>query len=644
MLFKVFGIVVCLILGAIIGLNLSKNINNSILYSIFWLLYVITFLTISNLIAVSLFYGTLQSKRGPPGPRGAIGEAGEVGDQGVCQEGCQQLECSQRIETAFVEELNKLAKNPTPPIVLNNFMLKQKIKEICTSKQFNSIISVKGAESTINYIIDIWREWAKLLYTASGRKFVESVGGEENYKWDNNKNPFDIMEKYDIYHWKLNKLFKPIGIDICDDPKINPHLPKQEKPRLSLIMTNIYNWIYNDKGTGAKHDFSSWRAAPALNKETNQWHYPMGDIGVLYRKNENSGPKTIDGVVNDTLNNKSGPKKITALVAGDVKPPVRFELKWNDKGSGGKYDGSFWQPIAPHGYTCIGDVTHNSYQPPNTNIVRCIPDDCVEIVKDNTNFNGQYVWADRGSGAKKDGSVWQIKDSQTDGIGNKRGEENYNLIRTVNAFSGWHAPFYKIKDKCLVSSIPPKKNVEESDWIANTWHGEPERQEKYSIFKFLNLVPEGIIQNYNTNHKYYFVSTNKEANSYIIKYQNQFTKAIENLETLGKDKVWQNPDTNVDKIEQQWELIYTDDTNVNIRSKATKQYLGTYYQDSWKLIFKQYNKLDGNITKWKINKTTTGGRKIPQNQSPKKNTTNTNNTNTNNTITNKTTNTSNNKN
>ena len=614
MLFKAFGIVVCLILGAIIGLNLSKNINNSILYSIFWLLYIITFLTVSNLIAVSLFFNTLQTKKGPPGPRGPIGESGEVGSQGICQQGCQQLECSQRIEKAFVEELNKLAKNPSPPIVLNNFMLKQKIKEICTSTQFNSVIAVKGAESTINYIIDVWKEWAKLLYDASNRKFVESVGGEENFRWENStQNPFDIMEKYDIYHWKLNKLFKPIGIDICDDPNINPHLPKKEKPRLSLIYTNFYNWIYNDKGSGAKHDFSSWRAAPAFNKETEQWHYPMGDIGVLGRKNENSGPKIIDGVVNDTINTKSGPKKLTALVAGDVKPPVSFEKKWDDKGSGGKYDGSFWHPIGPNGYTCIGDVTHNNkYQPPNTNIIRCIPDDCIEVVSDNTNFNGQYVWADRGSGAKKDGSVWQIKDSVTDGIGNKRGEENYNLIRTVNAFSGWHAPFYKIKDKCLNSKVPDKKLAEPSDWTSHGWHGEPEQNEKYSIFKFLGLVPEGIIQNYNTNLKYYFVSANKDANSYIIKYQNQFTNAIENLETLGTEKVWQNPDTNSDKKEQLWELIYDDDKNVTIRSKSTKKYLGSYYLDSWKLIFKQYTKPEGNITKWKINKTTTGGKNITQ--------------------------------
>ena len=56
MLFKLFGIVVTVILGAIIGLRLSKDIDSTVLYTLFWILYVVTYLTLANVIAVTMFY------------------------------------------------------------------------------------------------------------------------------------------------------------------------------------------------------------------------------------------------------------------------------------------------------------------------------------------------------------------------------------------------------------------------------------------------------------------------------------------------------------------------------------------------------------------------------------------------------------
>jgi len=97
------------------------------------------------------------------------------------------------------------------------------------------LIPIEG-RSLINRYLDSLESYSPLT--------VHVVGG---FKFDK-YNPFDEIEKYDIYYWKTNKLFKPIGIDICDDPTINKSLPQQEKPRLYLVKSNKYKWIYNDNG------------------------------------------------------------------------------------------------------------------------------------------------------------------------------------------------------------------------------------------------------------------------------------------------------------------------------------------------------------------------------------------------------------
>ena len=39
-----------------------------------------------------------------------------------------------------------------------------------------------------------------------------------------------------------------------------------------------------------------------------------------------------------------------------LNPPEWFVCVWNDKGTGGKRDGSLWKAIPPHGWVALGDV------------------------------------------------------------------------------------------------------------------------------------------------------------------------------------------------------------------------------------------------------------------------------------------------
>lgn len=587
MLFKLFGIVVTMIVGTIIGLSLSKDIDNSVLYTLFWILYVITYLTFANVIAVSLFYDNLRTKTGPPGPRGTVGEAGEVGEEGVCSKGCQQMECAEELQNIFIAKINELAGNPHPPIkFLNSFMI-NKLKKICTSKQFQKTSEIKGAESVINYITNIIEEWAKLLYEAGGKEYIENVGAEDDYNWKNNKKPFDEITKYDIYYWNMNKLFKPIGVDVCDDPSINKNLPQKEKPQLFLVHTNIYDKISSGDG------YRVYRAKHMKNSKINLDMYPMGDVAVKSNDDVKSNNKSVDGI---TAPDGIGPQKMTSLIAGNVKPPAYFERK-----------GQFWQAKPPAGYICLGDTVTN-----DVNQYRCVPEECVDELSTDSNqtYNGAHIYS------SSKGSMWGMHGGDMGTNGNETSNKNYNLFRTTSGNEGHHEKFYKIKDICLNSALPPNKKNDNGDWVSNQWHGYPEKNpgyaHKYSIFNYLGIIPEGVILNYETKNKYYFVISGNEPNVYFIKYYDSARGKRGNFQIAGNNDVNVNLTTNNRVIKQLWSLEYNDPNHVRIRSKSNGKYLGLHYKDGYELVAKQYNKneLDNKRTQWRIISTSTGEREM----------------------------------
>ncbi|XP_028402217.1 uncharacterized protein LOC114525197 [Dendronephthya gigantea] len=90
-----------------------------------------------------------------------------------------------------------------------------------------------------------------------------------------------------------------------------------------------------------------------------------------------------------------------------IKIPVNYSKKWNDKGSEGKLDGTFWRVIAPEGYVALGDVVTDNYSQPLTaftNKFACIRQDLLVSGE----LNPQSLWNDKGSGADLSGSVWEV--------------------------------------------------------------------------------------------------------------------------------------------------------------------------------------------------------------------------------------------
>jgi Ricin-type beta-trefoil lectin domain-like/Vacuolar protein sorting-associated protein 62 len=140
-----------------------------------------------------------------------------------------------------------------------------------------------------------------------------------------------------------------------------------------------FTWIYDDAGTGADHDISIWR--PDLSQYPG--YYSLGDVA---------------------MPSHGAPPRASFVVKGDgdlLAQPVDYTSVWADHGSGGKFDVTFWEPVAPAGYTCLGHVAVGGYYKPSTDLMRCIKSAYV------LSANSAKIWDDAGSGATDDVSVWE---------------------------------------------------------------------------------------------------------------------------------------------------------------------------------------------------------------------------------------------
>lgn len=82
--------------------------------------------------------------------------------------------------------------------------------------------------------------------------------------------------------------------------------------------------------------------------------------------------------------------------------PVRFVPIWNDSGSDADRDGAFWKPIPPAGYVSLGSIG-TSGAPPSINSVRCVRKDLVE-----EGVYGGQIYNDLGTGADGNFSAWDV--------------------------------------------------------------------------------------------------------------------------------------------------------------------------------------------------------------------------------------------
>jgi hypothetical protein len=101
------------------------------------------------------------------------------------------------------------------------------------------------------YIKDIFGQWMKLICDSLSNPYTDFFNKEyatnSNTEWIDDKNPFDEIIKYDLYHWGLTRLFFPAHIKIDEKIQNYEYLPEGPKPPLKYIQTNDLEWVYDSK-------------------------------------------------------------------------------------------------------------------------------------------------------------------------------------------------------------------------------------------------------------------------------------------------------------------------------------------------------------------------------------------------------------
>ena len=132
----------------------------------------------------------------------------------------------------------------------------------------------------------------------------------------------------------------------------------------------------------------------------------------------------------------------------DVALACEFEPRWEDRGSGADRDVALYEPVVAPGYWMIGGYAQRNYAEANG---------CVSIVRPRDSrllappVDWVQVWADRGSGANQDGSIWRALPPGDDfvclGVVGQRG---YDQPTPRN---------YACVHRCLVESVGASQSV-----------------------------------------------------------------------------------------------------------------------------------------------------------------------------------------
>ncbi len=551
-----------------VGLYITNNISDSVGYILSWVVYTCLCLTILNIVLISIYWSVIRKKTGPPGIRGIMGDRGKQGQQGLCNMDSIDYNFITQLLT-YIDSIYKQKTNDNTKSLLNSNMkpinkyLDGKIYSMLTSHQIKTLTFAStemnlSTDKILGYIKSIWQQWMDLLYIAGGEQWFQNSEGNETGPWlDGQNNPFDEIRKYDIYYWGMGRLFRPLKVSTCQSSALRtntklPHGQQGTSPKLSIINSNDYGLISNDSGSGGKPDISWWRAKSVTIGQDS--YHPIGDIPMagdrdqVYYGAYKKGKTIIDKLEYDVTNGNNqgvltvnGPDMQTILVSGDVKYPESFQKIWqnNDDLLNGLY-----RPVCPSGYTSMGDIVMGGWDGSyknnvisnvmvNTdsakNVPVCLPSDCVIPIYSNPST----LWS-----VNQTPSLVNSLNSWTNLVDQGSLEDyGYNLMR-----GDGNGVFYKIKESCIANStaenINKTKPLEEStSEIGLGWYGTPSPSDpKYSIFTFLNLVPEGIITNEALNKSFYIIHYGGEdANKFIVLDYNQVSDKYDNALEVNND-------------------------------------------------------------------------------------------------------------
>ena len=123
-----------------------------------------------------------------------------------------------------------------------------------------------------------------------------------------------------------------------------------------------------------------------------------------------------------------------------------LRMKWSDEGSGGNSDIALYEPVIPSGYSMVGGYAQGNYEEPHG---------CVAAIKPRVGGlllapgGWKRVWTDEGSGARRDGSIWQAVPAS----------EEFVCLGAI-AQAGYQQPGvsnYACVHRCMVQELAPSR-------------------------------------------------------------------------------------------------------------------------------------------------------------------------------------------
>jgi hypothetical protein len=541
-IFLIFAIGIILAIG--VGLEISKGIDEFIIYVLFWFLYIITIITFINIVLVGNYYITMRNKTGQPGQQGPRGDQGDKGQSGLCDKGCRDSICENAITELLTKELQD--RNNGVRIDINNIYIKSKIKQMCDSDEFKQLAPYNGPINLINYLKDIWKIWIEKLFDSGGMLYFQTIGAEDQFDWLST-NPFDEIMKYDVFYWGMGKQYRPQILEKCYASKDgeNPN-PNATGSIIQVATTDLYDFIITDDNSQAYNHASFWRAKQFTYKTA--VFYPVGDIimGPVRNSEWINFQKHVGAIT--FPHNSYGPARETILISGDIKGPVNYELLWTNNGwtvSGQAQPNFFWvwRPIAPVDYIALGDVITTTADPPLTGDsapIRCVPFDMVIKAP----ANGNVLWSSNGSRVNINLNMLGFAPNN----GSYQGANTGNIYNLFRGVIGWNTSipesdingnFYYLDttkyDATFQLGVDYGRPANDTDAnrIGKGIIPSAQRDSKYSVIAYMNLKNNPVLTHKQSTFKINGqIIPNAISNTYIFKNGNLCIDYIDNVLTL----------------------------------------------------------------------------------------------------------------
>ena len=527
-IYVLFFAAIAIVIAIGVGLEISKGIDEFILYLLFWLLYIITIITFINIVLVGNYYITMKDKTGPKGRQGEQGDRGNKGDVGLCDVDCRDSICENSLNELILNELN--AKNNGVAVKINNVYIKSKVRQMCASDEFKQLVNYNGPLNLINYLKTIWKIWVDLIYNSGGIKYFQTIGAEAEFEWLAD-NPFDEFKKYDVFYWGMGKQYRPQIIDKCykstngETPDINT-----SKYIMRTSTTDYYDKIGEYTG-----GVSFWRAKQ-FTYQSNVF-YPVGDIAIGPSILNASSDKQRTVGTFQIPSNSIGPTRKTILVSGDVKGPIGYNLIWTNNGD--RFTNFWiWRPIAPPDFIALGDiVTFSAIKPlKGTDApIRCVPIDMTKYLPPPATTN--KFWNSTRSQYSSVSLLGYMlaTDTNSNTPIDATSSNAYNLFRAViggnlnipesdksGSFYGLDPTKYdsSFKIRGLDSGGDTNPDISNNaNMVGKGYLSTPQKDSKYSVMAYINLKNNPILNHIATNTKVECnLIPNAISNAYLIKF------------------------------------------------------------------------------------------------------------------------------